>query len=76
MSTSLSLKSDNKVMARKTLKHLTRLLDWLRGIGRGYDEGMESRSIMVLANRMVHKLREELKDDGALLFLASYSWHT
>ena len=30
--------------------------------------GMESRSVMVLANGMVHKLREELKDDGALLF--------
>ena len=64
---SLSLESDNKVMARKTLKHLTKLLDRLQGIGRGYDEGMESRSIMVPANGMVHKLREELKDDGALL---------
>ena len=53
---------------RKTLKHLTKLLDRLRGIGRGYDEGMESRSVMVPANGMVHKLREELKDDGALLF--------
>ena len=68
MSDSLSLESDNKVTAGKTLKHLTKLLDWLRGIGRGYDEGMESRSVMVPANGMVHKLREELKDDGALLF--------
>ena len=33
-----------------------------------HDEGMESRSVMVPANGMVHKLREELKDDGALLF--------
>ena len=68
MSSSLSLESDNKDTAGKTLKHLTKLLDRLRGIGRGYDEGMESRSIMVPANGMVHKLREELKDDGALLF--------
>ena len=68
MSASLSLESDNKVTAGKTLKHLTKLLDQLRGIGRGYDEGMESRSVMVPANGMVHKLREELKDDGALLF--------
>ena len=68
MSASLSLESDNKVTAGKTLKHLTKLLDRLRGIGREYDEGMESRSVMVPANGMVHKLKEELKDDGALLF--------
>ena len=68
MSANLSLESDNKVTAGKTLKHLTKLLDRLRGIGRGYNEGMESRSVMVRANGMVHKLREELKDDGALLF--------
>ena len=68
MSASLSLESDNKVTVGKTLKHLTKLLDRLRSIGRGYDEGMESRSVMVPANGMVHKLREELKDDGALLF--------
>ena len=36
MSASLSLESDNKVMAGKTLKHLTKLLDQLWGIGRGY----------------------------------------
>ena len=68
MSASLSLECDNKVTAGKTLKRLTKLLDRLRGIGRGYDEGMESRSVMVPVNGMVHKLREELKDDGALLF--------
>ena len=68
MSATLSLESGNKVMAGKTPKHLTKLLDRLRGIGRGYDEGMESRSVMVLANGLVHKLREELKDDGARLF--------
>ena len=68
MSASLSLESDNKVIARETLKHLTKLLDRLQGIGRGYDEGMESRSVMVPANGMVHKLREESKDDDALLF--------
>ena len=68
MSANLSLESDNKVTAGKTLKPLTKLLDWLRGIGRRYDEGMESRSVMVAANGMVHKLKEELKDDDALLF--------
>ena len=68
MSASLSLESDNKVMAGKTLKHLTKLLDRLQGIARGYNEGMEPRGVMVPANGMVHKLREELKDDGALLF--------
>ena len=68
MSASLSLESDKKVTAGKTLKHLTKLLDRFHGIGWGYDEGMESRSVMGLANRMVHKLREELKNDGALLF--------
>ena len=34
----------------------------------GYDEGMESRTVMVPANGMVYKLREELKNDGTLLF--------
>ena len=68
MSASLSLESDKKVTAGKTLKHLTKLLARLWGIRRGYDEGMESRSVMVPANRMVHKLKEELKDDGTLLF--------
>ena len=68
MSASLSLESDNKIMARKTLKHLTKLLDQLCGIGCGHDEGMESRSVIVPTNGRVHKLREELKNDGALLF--------
>ena len=45
MSASLSLESDNKVTARKTLKHLTKLLNQLWGIGRGDDEGMESFTI-------------------------------
>ena len=68
MDASLSLESDNKVTVGKTLKHVRKLLDRLWGIGRGYDKGMESRSVMLLTNGMVHKLREELKDDGALLF--------
>ena len=62
------LELDKKVMTRKTLKYLTKLLDRLHGIGRRYNNSMESRSIMVLANGMVHKLREELKNDGALMF--------
>ena len=65
---SLSLESDKHVTARKTLKRLTKLMHRLHGIGLGYDEGMESRIIIVPANGMVHKLREALKNDGTLLF--------
>ena len=68
MTASLSLESEKKVKMGKTLKHLTKLLDQLCSIGYGYDKGMKSRSVMVPANGMVHKLREELKNDGALLF--------
>ena len=50
MSASLSLESDNKAIAGKTLKHLTKLLDRLHGIGLGYNEGMECRTVMVPAN--------------------------
>ena len=64
----LSLESDKHVTAGKTLKRLTKLMDRLHGIGLGYDEVMESRTVMVAANGMVYKLREELKNDGALLF--------
>ena len=50
----------------------TEVLDKANGsvarIGLGDDEGMESRTIVVPANGMVYKLREELKNDGALLF--------
>ena len=68
MYANLSLESDKHVTARKTLKRLTKLMDWLHGIGLVYDEGMESRTVMVLANGMLYKLRELLKNDGALLF--------
>ena len=68
MSASLSLELDQKVTVGKTLKYLTKLLDQLHCIGCGYDKGVESRSIIVLANGMVHKLKEELKNDGALVF--------
>ena len=52
MSAILSLESDKKVTIERILKHLTKLLDWLRGIGRGYKEGMESNSVMVPINVM------------------------
>ena len=68
MYASLSLELDKHITVGKTLKRLTKLMDWLHGIGLGYDEGMESRTIMVPANGMVYKLREELKNNGALLF--------
>ena len=54
--------------SRENTEALTKLMDRLHGIGLGYDEGMESRTVMVPANGMVYKLREELKNDGALLF--------
>ena len=50
MFASLSLESDKHVTARKTLKQLTKLLDRLHGIGLGYNEGMEYRTVMVPAN--------------------------
>ena len=68
MYANLSLESDKHVIARKTLKRLTKLIDRLHSIGLEYDEGMESRTVMVPANGMVYKLREELKNDDALLF--------
>ena len=68
MYASLSLESDKHVTVGKTLKRMTKLMDWLHGIRLGYDEGMESRTVMVPANGMVYKLREKLKNDGALLF--------
>ena len=46
-----------------------------RGNRTRVQRGRESRSIMVPSNGMVHKLKEELKNDGALLF-GSYYWHT
>ena len=54
--------------SRENAEALTKLMDRLHGIGLGYDEGMESRTVMVPANGMVYKLREELKNDGAHLF--------
>ena len=53
MSASLSLELDKHVTIGKTLKHLTKLLDLLHGIGLRYDEGMESRSVMVPENGMM-----------------------
>ena len=50
MSNSLNLELDKHVAVGKTLKHWTKLLDWLRSIGPGFGEGMESRTIMVPAN--------------------------
>ena len=68
MAATLSLESDKELMVGKTLKHLTELLGRLQGIGHGYHEGMESRSLMVPPKGVVHKLREELKKRGLLLF--------
>ena len=68
MSASLSLELDKHITVGKTLKYLTKLLDRLQGIGLDYNEGMESRTVMVPANGMVHKLREELQNYGAFLF--------
>ena len=64
----LKLESEKVITAGSTLKFFTKLLDQLRGMGRGQEEGYESRTVMVLANGMYSKLHEELEDDGALLF--------
>ena len=68
MGATLKLESEKVVTAGSTLKVFMNLLDRLRGISRGQDEGYESRTVMVLANGMYSKLREELEDDGAFLF--------
>ena len=68
MGATLKLESEKVVTARSTLKVFTKLLNQLRGIGRGQEDGYESRTVMVLANGMYNKLREELEDDRALLF--------
>ena len=60
----LSLESDKEVMVGKTLKHLTKVLDGLEGIGHRYNEDIESKIVVVLANGMVHKLKEQSKNDG------------
>ena len=64
----LKLESEKVLMAGSTLKVFTKLLGQLRGIGRGQEEGYESRTVMVLANEMYTKLRAELEDNGALPF--------
>ena len=68
MGATLKLESDKLVTAGSTLKVFTKLLDRLRGIGGGQDEGHESRTVMILATAMHSKLRQELQDDGGLLF--------
>ena len=68
MGAALKLESEKVVMAGTTPRVFTKLVDQLREIGRGQEEGHESRTIMVLANGMYNKLCEELEDDGALLF--------
>ena len=50
MGATLKLESEKVVAAGSTLKFFTKLLDRLRGIGRGQEEGYESRTVMVLAN--------------------------
>ena len=68
MGATLKLESEKVVTVGSTLKVFTKLLDQLRGIGRGQEGGYESRIVMVLANGMHNKLCEELENDGALLF--------
>ena len=68
MVATLKLESEKVVTGGSTPKVFTKLLDRLQGIGRRQEEGYESRTVMVLANVMYSKLREELEDDGALLF--------
>lgn len=62
------LQSDTYVTAGKTFRHLRNILDRLEGIGRGCDNGMETRAAMALANGVRHKL--------ARYYLASHCWLT
>ena len=68
MGATLKLESEKVVIVGNTLKVFTKLFDQLQRIGPRQEEGYESRTIMVLANGMYSNLREELEDDGALLF--------
>ena len=68
MCSTSKLESEKVITAGSTLKVFTKLLDRLRGVGRGQEEGYESRTLIILANGMYNKLCEELEDDGALLF--------
>ena len=68
MGPTLKLESEKVVLAGSALKVCTKLLDRLQGIGRGQEEGYESRTVTAFANGMYNKLREELEDDGALRF--------
>ena len=52
MAATLSLKPDTHVTIGKTMTHLTKLMEWLLSIGGGFDEGIESRIVMVSANGM------------------------
>ena len=67
MSTILSLQSDKNVTEGQTLEHWTKLMNRLKGIGLGYEKVIGSRTVLMLANGMWHRLKEELKNDGALL---------
>lgn len=68
MGATLKLESDKVVTAGSTLKVLTKLLQRLKEIGRGQEEGCEARTVWQLANGMATKLCGELQYDGALLF--------
>ena len=50
MGATLKLESEKVVTTGSTLKVFMKLLDQLRGIGRGQEEGYESRTVIVLAN--------------------------
>lgn len=71
----LRLELDTHVLVGKTLKQLTKLLDRLKGIWYGYDEGMESRTIIELANGKRHKFWGELKNAGPLLYRILLFFH-
>ena len=68
MSTILSLQSDKNVTEGQTLEHWTKLMDRLKSIGLGYEKVIGSRTVLVLANGMWHRLKKELKNDDAVLF--------
>lgn len=50
MAATLRLELDKGVIVEKTIEQLTKLLNLMEGIGSVYNEGMESRRVIVLAN--------------------------
>ena len=56
------------MIERRTLKISTKLLNHLKGIVHGVEEGIRSKTVKVPSNDMAHMLEVELMNNRALLF--------